>query len=80
MHNAAMLTGGMDLELRHVQHSSSVGPSARSDQVESPGRKELAQVQWLEHDLAAKVVSTFADHALGACLDNLIFVASVHWV
>jgi hypothetical protein len=24
--------------------------SARSDQVESPGRKELAQVQWLEHD------------------------------
>jgi hypothetical protein len=38
--------------------------SARSDQVESPGRKELAQVQWLEHDLFAKVVSTFADHAL----------------
>jgi hypothetical protein len=32
--------------------------------VESPGRKELAQVQWLEHDLFAKVVSTFADHAL----------------
>jgi hypothetical protein len=48
--------------------------------VESPGRKELAQDQLLEHDLAAKVVSTFADHALGACLDNLIFVASVHWV
>jgi len=38
--------------------------SARSDQVEPPGRKELAQVQWLEHDLIAKVVSTFADHAL----------------
>jgi hypothetical protein len=34
--------------------------------VESPGRKELAQVQWLEHDLFAKVVSTFADHALEA--------------
>jgi hypothetical protein len=32
--------------------------------VESPGRKELAQDQWLEHDLVAKVVSTFADHAL----------------
>ena len=40
------------------------GSSARSDQVESPGRKELAQDQWLEHDLIAKVVSTFADHAL----------------
>jgi hypothetical protein len=40
------------------------GFSARSDQVESPGRKELAQVQGLEHDLIAKVVSTFADHAL----------------
>jgi hypothetical protein len=39
---------------------------ARSDQVESPGRKELAQDQLLEHDLAAKVVSTFADHALAA--------------
>ncbi|WP_395663471.1 hypothetical protein, partial [Aestuariivirga sp.] len=38
--------------------------SARSDQVESPGRKELAQDQFLEHDLVAKVVSTFADHAL----------------
>jgi hypothetical protein len=25
---------------------------------------ELARVQLLEHDLAAKVVSTFADHAL----------------
>jgi len=37
---------------------------ARSDQVESPGRKELAQAQWLEHDLIAKVMSTFADHAL----------------
>jgi hypothetical protein len=34
--------------------------------VESPGRKELAQVQWLEHDPFAKVVSTFADHALAA--------------
>jgi hypothetical protein len=32
--------------------------------VESPGRKELAQVQWLEHDLLAKVVSTFGVHAL----------------
>jgi hypothetical protein len=32
--------------------------------VESPGRKELAQVQWLEHDLIAKVVSTFGVHAL----------------
>jgi hypothetical protein len=40
--------------------------SARSDQVESPGRKELAQDQWLEHDLIAKVVSTFADHALNS--------------
>jgi hypothetical protein len=38
--------------------------------VESPGRKELAQDQLLEHDLIAKVVSTFADHALGACLEN----------
>jgi hypothetical protein len=38
--------------------------SARSDQVESPGRKELAQEQLLEHDLIAKVVSTFADNAL----------------
>jgi hypothetical protein len=34
--------------------------------VESPGRKELAQVQLLEHDLFAKVVSTFGDHALAA--------------
>jgi hypothetical protein len=32
--------------------------------VESPGRKELAQDQLLDHDLIAKVVSTFADHAL----------------
>jgi hypothetical protein len=31
--------------------------------VEPPGRKELAQDQLLEHDLAAKVVSTFGDHA-----------------
>jgi hypothetical protein len=38
--------------------------SARSDQVESPGRKELAQDQLLEHDLFAKVVSTFGVHAL----------------
>jgi hypothetical protein len=37
---------------------------ARYDQVESPGRKEPAQDQLLEHDLIAKVVSTFADHAL----------------
>jgi hypothetical protein len=40
------------------------GFGARSDQVESPGRKELAQVQGLEHDLIAKVVSTFGVHAL----------------
>jgi hypothetical protein len=39
--------------------------SARSDQVDSPGRKELAQEQLLEHDLFAKVVSTFGVHALG---------------
>jgi hypothetical protein len=32
--------------------------------VDSPGREELAQDQLLEHDLVAKVVSTFADHAL----------------
>jgi hypothetical protein len=32
--------------------------------VESPGRKEFAQDQWLEHDLIAKVVSTFGVHAL----------------
>jgi hypothetical protein len=39
--------------------------------VESPGRKELAQDQWLEHDLIAKVVSTFADHALALlCFDE----------
>jgi hypothetical protein len=38
---------------------------ARSGQVDSLGRKELAQDQSLEHDLVAKVVSTFADHALG---------------
>jgi hypothetical protein len=40
------------------------GSNARSDQVETPGREELAQDQLLEHDLVAKVVSTFADHAL----------------
>ena len=38
---------------------------ARSDQAESPGRKELAPDQRLEHDLVAKVFSTSADHALG---------------
>jgi hypothetical protein len=43
---------------------------ARSGQVETPRLKELAQDQWLEHDLGAKVVSTFVDHALGACLEN----------
>jgi hypothetical protein len=32
--------------------------------VESPGRRERAHDQSLEHDLAAKVVSAFADHAL----------------
>jgi hypothetical protein len=32
--------------------------------VESPGRKELAQDQLLQHDLIAKVVPTFADRAL----------------
>jgi hypothetical protein len=32
--------------------------------VESPGRKELGQDQLLEQDLVAKVVSSFADHAL----------------
>jgi hypothetical protein len=32
--------------------------------VETPGRKERAQDQWLEHDLIAKVVSIFAGHAL----------------
>jgi hypothetical protein len=37
---------------------------ARSDQVESPDQKERAQDQLLEHDLLARVVSTFADHAL----------------
>jgi hypothetical protein len=37
---------------------------ARSGQVKSPGRKERAQDQLLEHDLVAKVGSTFADHAL----------------
>jgi hypothetical protein len=36
--------------------------SARSDQVESPGRKELAQVQWLEHDLALARVPTRWNH------------------
>ena len=34
-----------------------------SNQAEVPARKELAQVQWLEHDLFAKIVATFADHA-----------------
>jgi hypothetical protein len=38
---------------------------ARSGQVQSPGRKERAQDQLLEHDLFAKVVSTFGVHALG---------------
>ncbi len=38
--------------------------SERSDQVESPDQKQLAQVQWLEHDQIAKAVTTFADHAL----------------
>ncbi len=37
---------------------------ARSGQVETHRLKELAQDQWLEHDLGAKVVSTFVDHAL----------------
>ena len=38
--------------------------SARSDEVESPGRKELARDQLLEHDLIAKVASIFSDHTL----------------
>ena len=35
----------------------------RSNQAESPARKELAQVQWFEHDLITKIVATSADHA-----------------
>jgi len=37
--------------------------------VNSPVRQEHAPNQKLEHDLAAKVVSTFADHALSAGLE-----------
>jgi hypothetical protein len=33
---------------------------------------ERALVQWLEHDLFAKVVSTFADHALASTLIDLV--------
>jgi hypothetical protein len=39
--------------------------------VKSHGRTERAQDQLLEHDLAAKVVSTFADHASGFYLTPL---------
>jgi hypothetical protein len=74
------LASSINVPRYRIRKHSPDRPSARSDQVESPGRKELAQVQWLEHDPFAKVVSTFGVHALGACLDNLIFVASVHWV
>ncbi|WP_395662514.1 hypothetical protein, partial [Aestuariivirga sp.] len=42
-----------------------------SDQVEPLSRKELAQDQWLDHDLITKVVSTFADHALTAAQQNI---------
>jgi hypothetical protein len=39
--------------------------------VEPLSRKELAQDQWLDHDLITKVVSTFADHALTAAQQNI---------
>ena len=34
-----------------------------SNQAEVPARKKLAHVQWLEHDLVASMVATFADRA-----------------
>jgi hypothetical protein len=64
--SACGMTEGKMTPLRRAP----IAVSARSDQVESPGRKELAQDQWLEHDLFAKVVSTFADHALGKLIST----------
>jgi hypothetical protein len=45
-----MASSSAEMSARVVLMAAMLLLSARSDQVESPGRKELAQVQWLEHD------------------------------